>query len=355
MTPIPPLPATLGELADLVGGTLRGGDRATAIRGISSVEAAGPDQITWIADAAHARQLGASKAAAVIVAPNHGETPMPAILARDPQAAVSRVLARFETPQERPAPGVHPTAIIGPGAEIGANAAVGAYVWVGSGARIGSGTRLHAGVFIGAGTQIGRDCELWPRVYVADRCRLGDRVVVKPGAVIGSDGFGFIFRDGGHRRIPQIGLVVLEDDVEIGANSCIDRAKFGQTIIHRGTKIDNLVQVAHNCDIGPHCILTGQVGLSGSVTTGVGVVFAGASGAIPAVRICDGVTLAAKTVVTKDIDRPGGYSGNPARPHGEQQRIQAASRRLPELLTQIRELTQRVAQLEAAMHDRKTD
>src|SRR5262249_25546665 len=161
------------------------------------------------------------------------------------------------------------------------------------------------------------DCEIFPNVYIGDRCVLGDRVVVKPGAVIGSDGFGLIFREGRHQRVPQIGNVILEDDVEIGANSCVDRAKFGATVVGRGTKIDNLVQVAHNCTTGPHCILAGQVGLSGSVHLGAGVLMGGRAGSTHGVTICDGVRMGLTSVATKDLTTPGDYAGTPARPHIE--------------------------------------
>lgn len=347
--------ATLGELKELLGATLRGGEAGTVIRGIASVEAAQDGDITWVSEARYAAQVARSKASAVVIDEKSGATPMPALVVRDPAYAALKLLARFEIPQERPAVGVHPTAVVATDAVVDAAAAVGARAWIGSGAKIGAGTRIHPGVFVGSQVQIGRDCELWPNVYVADRTRMGDRVVIKPGAVIGSDGFGFLFRDGGHRRIPQIGIVVLEDDVEIGANACIDRAKFSRTVIGRGTKIDNLSQVAHNCSVGPHCILVAQTGISGSVTLGAGVVVAGQGGTVHDVRVADGVVIGAQSVVTKDIETKGKYLGNPAQPAMQEQRQQAAVRRLPELLTLVRQLTERVAHLEAAMHDRKTD
>ncbi|MEE8169881.1 MAG: UDP-3-O-(3-hydroxymyristoyl)glucosamine N-acyltransferase, partial [Phycisphaerae bacterium] len=320
---------------------------------VSTIDDAGGEDVTWVVDSKNARRLVASRAAAVIVSEAIKDTPMPAIVVADPEAAVADVLAHFERPQARPEAGVHQTAVVAGDARLGKSVAIGPHVTVGSGAWIGDRTKLHAGVYLGDGARVGADCELWPSVFVSDRSRLGDRVVIKPGSVIGSDGFGFIYRDNRHRRIPQIGIVVIEDDVDVGANVCIDRAKCGETTIGRGTKIDNLVQVAHNCRVGPNSILVAQVGLSGSVRLGAGVLMAGASGAIPGVTIGDGARVGAVSVATKDLASGGDYWGTPAQPSRKQFRDLAAVRRIADLITKVRQLSQRVAELERTMHDRE--
>lgn len=348
-----PSPPTLQELAELVQGRLRDGDPNRRVTGVAPVDEAGPDDITWATSVHFARQLASSRAGAAIVPERCGPTPMPAILCGDVEDALSRVLGRFHVPYGAPPAGAHPTAVVLPEAEIGADAAIGPHVVIGRGARVGAGSQLHAGVHVGDAAVIGERCVLHPGAYVGDRCTLGDRVVLKPGAVIGSDGFGYNFRRGGHQRIPHIGVVIIEDDVEIGANSCVDRSKFGVTRIGRGTKIDNLVQVAHNCVIGPHCILAGQVGIAGSVRIGAGVVFGGQSGSVHGVSICDGVQIGAQSCVTKDIETRGTYSGFPARPHIAALRSLAGVERAPELVRQIEQLSRRIAELEAAMHHRE--
>lgn len=353
-----PPPATLRELIDLVGGEFRAGaaagsSDAATVRGLATIELATPDQLTWAVGGPEFLRLKECRAAAVIAPSAAGETPIPTILVKDVEAALRRVLARFETPQQRPAPGVHPSAIIGAGVQLGEGAAIGPCAVLSVGCVIGARTRIHAGVYLGAGVTIGDDCELWPSVYVADRTRIGRGVIIKPGAIIGSDGFGFIFREGRHQRVPQIGVVVLEDDVEVGANACVDRAKVGLTVIGRGTKIDNLAQVAHNCQIGPMCIVVAQVGLAGGVQLGTGVYLGGQVGVVDGIRIGDGGRVGAQALVTRNIEPGGEYSGAPARPHRQEMRDRVQLGRVAEMAAQVRELTQRVTELEAAMHDRK--
>lgn len=346
-------PPTLQELTELAQGRLRDGDPNRRITGVAPVDEAGPDDITWAASVHFARQLADSRAGAAIVPENCGPTPMPAILCGDVENALSRVLGRFLIPYGAPAAGTHPTAVISSEAKIASDVAIGPHVVIGRGASIGAGTQLFAGVYVGDAALIGENCVLHPNSYVGDRCTLGDRVILKPGAVVGSDGFGFDFRRGGHQRIPHVGIVTIEDDVEIGANSCVDRSKFGVTRIGRGTKIDNLVQVAHNSVIGPHCILAGQVGVAGSVRVGAGVVFGGQAGIVQGVRICDGAQIGAQSCVMKDIETRGTYSGFPARPHIAAMRSLAGVARAPELIRQIEQLSRRIAELEAAMHHRE--
>ena len=369
-----PQPATLEELARLTGGSLRGGAAATAIRGVATIEVAGPDQLTWVVDANTARRLSDCRAGAVLTstafvermsgdlvtggagkegAGSAGVSPLAIIAVKDVEAALVAVLTRFEVQHARPVPGIHPTALVGANVQLGEDVAIGPHAVIGDGCRIGARARLHAGVYLGAAAILGDDCNLWPQVYVADRTQIGHRVTIKPGAVIGSDGFGFIFRERCHQRVPQIGTVRIEDDVEIGANACVDRAKVGVTVIGRGTKIDNLVQVAHNCVLGPLCILAGQVGIAGGVCLGTGVYMGGQAGAVNGLTLGDTARIGAQALVTRDIEPGAEYSGAPARPHRQELRDRASLRRVAELLETVRELSLRVTELEAAMHDRK--
>jgi UDP-3-O-[3-hydroxymyristoyl] glucosamine N-acyltransferase len=348
---------SLDELRQLTGGRIDlpapGGAptrpaTGTILRGVATVADAGPEHVTWAASKQFAAALATSQAGAVIVPEGFGPTPMPAIAVKDVEAAVAETLAFFAPDREQPAPGIHATAVIAPDARIDASAAIGAWVRVGAGTSVGAGTAVHAGAHLAAGVTVGRHCSIGVNAYVGDHCRLGDRVVLKPGAVIGSDGFGFYFRNGRHNPIPQIGNVVLEDDVQVGANTCIDRAKVASTLIGRGTKIDNLVQVGHNCRLGPHCILIAQVGLSGNTRAGAGVLFTGQSATVHDVAICDGARIGARAVVTKDIEQPGDYLGFPAQPMMQEKRQAIASHRLPELLATIKDMARRIADLENA-------
>ncbi|HOB75969.1 MAG TPA: UDP-3-O-(3-hydroxymyristoyl)glucosamine N-acyltransferase [Phycisphaerae bacterium] len=338
---------TLAEIAKWVGGVVRG-DASTRISGVAGVAEAGPDQLTWLAHDKYASQLRTSKAGAVLVPEQFGETPMPAVLCQNPAVAMVTILARFSPPVPRPAVGTHPTAVVASSAQIGSNVAIGPHVIIGENARVGDGCVLHASVFIGEGSVLGRDCELWPGVVVRERCTLGERVVVHPNAVIGADGFGYQFIDGRHVKIPQIGTVQIEDDVEIGANSCIDRAKCGATVIGRGTKIDNLVQVAHNVQIGPDCMIVAQTGIAGSARLGRLVVVGGQVGIRDHVTLHDGVQAAACSAISKDVPAGTTVMGMPAVEHEVFIRERAKIRRLPKMAEQLADLIKRVERLESS-------
>jgi UDP-3-O-[3-hydroxymyristoyl] glucosamine N-acyltransferase len=228
---------------------------------------------------------------------------------------------------------------------LGRDICVGPFVSIGRGCRIGQGTVLSAGVIVGEEVQIGENCLIHPGARILDRCILGNRVIIHAGTVVGSDGFGFAEESGAHLKIPQIGNVALEDDVELGANVTVDRATFGTTWIRKGTKIDNLVQVGHNCDIGENCILVAQVGLSGSVRVGRGTVFAGQSGSVGHIRIGAGVRVGAKSAVTGDLPDGAFVIGHPARDHREWMKSQAGLGRLPELRKRVAELERRVSEM----------
>lgn len=338
-----------GELADRLGGRLVG-DASRVIYEVATLNEAGADALSWVGRPDLLPQAEQSDAGVVLLPEGcslSGE--QTAICVTDPDAAVCDVLEYLAPPIDRVPSGVHPSATVIDGAVID-GASVGANVFVGRGARVGAGTQLYPGVYVGADTTIGRDCVLWPGVVVRERVTIGQRVIVHPNSTIGADGFGYLQRGGGHRKIPQIGTVVVEDDVEIGAGCAVDRARSGETRIGRGTKIDNMVQVAHNVLIGEHCIIIAQSALGGSTTLGRQVMLAGQSCVSDHRTIGDGVQIAAKTIVLRDVADGQVVRGNPATDHHKFLRTQAAARKVPKLLEQVRALSERVARLEAERH-----
>ncbi len=342
---------TLGAIAKWIDGSVRG-DASMPISGVNAIADAGPEEITWLADPEYAGQLAGSRAGAVIVPRGFGETRMPAVLVDSPKAAIITVLGRFAPPVPRPAAGVHPTALVAPTARLGKDVAVGPHAVIEERAAIGAGSVIHANAFIGADVILGRDCMIWTGVVIRERCTLGERVVIHPNTTIGADGFGFEYLEGRHVHIPQIGTVVIEDDVEIGANACIDRAKFGATRIGRGTKIDNLVQVAHNVVVGADCLLVAQCGIGGSARLGRGVVLGGKAGVRDHAQLGDGVQGAACCCISKDVPAGTTMVGSPALERQQFVRERAMVRQVPRLIEQLKDLIQRVKQLEAPADDR---
>lgn len=341
---------TLAELAKAAGGVVRG-PATVRVRGVAGVSEAGPDEITWVSHDKYASRLAGSRAAAVVVSTQFGETPMPAILCDDAELGIARILAALAPPVPRPPVGVHPSAVVDATASIGEGAAVGPLCVVSAGARVGAGTVLYAQVFVGADSTVGNACELWPGVVIRERCRLGDRVVLHPNVVVGSDGFGYRFSGSRHEKIPQTGTAEIEDDVEIGAGTCIDRAKFGATRIGRGTKIDNLVQIAHNVKIGANCVLVAQVGIAGSASLGDTVVLGGKVGVRDHVELAAGASAAACCCISKDVPAGTMVNGIPAVPNSQYLREQAQVRKLPEWSRILKDLVKRVERLEASTHD----
>jgi len=336
------------DLAEIVGGVLRGDGGAT-IAGIADVSEADPDRAAWVSNPKYAASVGSSRAGVVLVPAGFGPTPMPAILCQRIEPAIAKLLAAFARPVSRPEAGIHPTAVIHETARIGRDAAIGAHVVIDADVSVGASCIIHAGVFIGRGTQVGDECVIWPNVVIRDGCLVGNRVTIHANAVIGADGLGFYFEEGRHHKYPHIGGVRLEDEVEVGAGTCIDRAKFGYTIVGRGTKIDNLVQLAHNVRVGEHCMFAAQSGVSGSVRIGNYVVFGGRGAALDNLTIGEGARVAGGvTIATKDIPAGMTVSGFPAQEHRREMREQASVRRLPELAEQIKDLRARVERLETA-------
>jgi UDP-3-O-[3-hydroxymyristoyl] glucosamine N-acyltransferase len=343
---------TVAELARRLGASLEGnGERV--VSDVQPLDRAGPEAVSWLGSARYLRQLADTEAGVVLVSEDcqvpAGKT---AIRVLDPDAALCEVLGCLAPPSEPVPVGVHPTAVVGEGAVV-EGAAIAAQAHVGRGAMVGPGTQLHPGVRVGAASKIGRDCVLWPNVVVRERVTVGDRVIIHPNATIGADGFGYLQREGRHVKIPQIGTVVIEDDVEIGANTAIDRARSGETRIRRGTKIDNLVQIGHNCDIGEGCIIVGQCGISGSTTLGRYVVLGGQVGIVDHLQIGDGVQAAAQAGITRSVPDGQVVRGYPAIESHLFGRQQVIIRRLPKMVEQLRELTKRVQQLESATNHTK--
>lgn len=330
------------------------GDAQRSVRAIASLAEADADSLSWIGNAKYADALAATRAG-IVLAPPGMDAPggVTMIRVRDPDLALCTVVEHMGPMPRKLAQGVHAGATIDSSAIIDPSASIGPHVVVGPGAKIGKSTQLHAGVWVGAEAVVGDDCVLWPNVVVRERCRLGNRVVIHPNATIGADGFGYLFRNGQHVKIPQVGTVVIEDQVEIGANTAIDRARSGETRIGRGTKIDNLVQIAHNCRIGEHCVVVAQTGISGSTTLGKYVVLAGQAGVADHVTIGEGAQIGAQAGVTSDVAAGESLWGTPAWPLRDVARQLAATKKLPKLLEQFRELMKRIERLESAANDQE--
>ncbi len=336
----------LRELADELGAELVGSDGEEEVAGIRGLESAAPGHISYVEDEARLRQAEDGPALALIAPAALRESVKPLLLVANPRLAYARALGLLGHAEGRLPAGVDASARVGADVVIEEGAAVGAYAVVGDGARIGRESQIHPLVVVGSGVTVGPECVIHPNVTLYDGVRLGARVIVHAGTVIGSAGFGYVQDGDRHVRIPHTGTVVVGDDVEIGANVTIDRGTTAATVIGEGTKIDNLVQVAHNVKVGRNCILAGQVGISGSVTLGDGVMMAGQAGIVDHVSVGDGARGAARAGIMSDVPSGTVVMGAPARPRGEQLRIDAAARRLPELLRLVRGLARRVADLE---------
>ncbi len=340
---------TLGELARLVDGQCRG-DADFPIQSVATISQAQRHDLTWVMDEKYARQLSDCKAGAVILPPNVSCDHISSVVCSNPELALAMVLERIQPPPPYPPPGIDPTAILAGDVHLGTGAAIGPRAVIQKNVHIGDRTIIQAGVFIGEDAAIGSDCVIWPNVVIRERCQLGNRVIIHPNSTIGADGFGYNMVDGKFKKIPQIGSVRIEDDVEIGANSCIDRAKCGETVIGRGTKIDNQVQIAHNVQVGPDCCLVAQVGIAGSTTLGHHVMLAGKVGIRDHVTIGDGVQVAACSCVASSIEAGEILLGVPAQPKADYFQEQVAVRRAAKMVQKFRELEKRVQHLEAKNH-----
>ncbi|BBB91558.1 MAG TPA: UDP-3-O-(3-hydroxymyristoyl)glucosamine N-acyltransferase [Methylomusa anaerophila] len=337
---------TLKELAALVEGVILGETdfENIEITGVTGIEDAGPGNITF-AVPPHLDKAARSPAAAVVVPDTVYQYPKPAIRVANPRVAFVTLLNLF-TPQPDVKREIHPSAILGTGVSIGGNVAVMAYAVIEDGVTIGNNTVIYPHTYIGHNSRIGGDTLIYPGVTIRENCQVGNRVIIHSGAAIGSDGFGFVTFNGQHIKVPQVGNVIIEDEVEIGANATIDRATTSSTIVRQGTKIDNLVHLAHNVEIGENCFLVAQTGIAGSAKVGSNVTFAGQTGSAGHLTIGDNCVFAARSAPISDVPANSFYAGFPARPHGEWLRAEGAIGKLPELIKKIRNLEQRLAKLE---------
>jgi UDP-3-O-[3-hydroxymyristoyl] glucosamine N-acyltransferase len=343
---------TLGEIAAMLNCPAPASADAP-IRGVATLTEAGPGEVSFLGSDTYLSQFHQTKAAAVIVS-RKVQLPAgsirPVLVVENADLAVAQILNRIAPPIARPAKGVHGSAQVDVTAKFGANVAVGALTFIGARTTVGKNTVIHPGVVISDDVTIGDDCEIFPNVTIRERITIGHRVIINAGTVLGTDGFGYRWDGKQHAKIPQIGTVVIEDDVEIGSAVCIDRAKFAATRVGKGTKIDNLVQVAHNVEIGPHCIIVGQVGLAGSCKLGTGVVLGGQVAVRDHISLGDGSSAAACSGIAEDVKSRQMVSGTPALPHRQNLRQHAALRHLPTLIEQMRAMQQEIEALKKQLN-----
>ncbi len=335
---------TLGELAGLVGGQVHG-DPRVKVHGVSSLEDAKPGQLSFFLDPRYKSAVSTTKASALLTQTKIPEFRGPQIVVEDARAAYLQIVRLFQPPMEH-SPGVSPMASVHKEAALGEDVSIFPFVYVGKGARIGRRCTLFPGVYVGEETDIGEDCILYPNVTVLARCRIGNRVIIHAGTVIGADGFGYL-KDGSKAlKIPQIGTVRIDDDVEVGANCCIDRAALGTTWIKEGVKVDNLVQIAHNVVIGEHSLVVAQVGISGSVKIGKEVVLAGQVGIADHLTVGDGAMVGPQAGIAQSVGPGEVVSGTPAMPHRLWLKSSRLLQRLPDWNKKLREFEKRLQKIE---------
>jgi UDP-3-O-[3-hydroxymyristoyl] glucosamine N-acyltransferase len=347
---------TIREIAEWLGGDIEGGtlEGKPAIDRVAKIEEATPGSLTFLANPKYEKHLGTTNATAVLVSRKldlkkiEGRASLIFIRVDDPYIAFLHMLKRLTPSMDPFTPGIHETAVISSSATIGKNVSVGAYAVIGDTATVGSNTKIGEGCVIGKQAQIGSECTLYPNVVVYHQCKLGNRVILHSGAVIGSDGFGFAPKpDGSYEKIPQLGAVVIEDDVEIGSNTTIDRAVMGDTRIQRGVKIDNLVQIAHNVVVGEDTVIAAQTGISGSTKIGKHCMIGGQVGISGHIEIADNTIIMAQSGIHDNIKEPGkSYFGYPADEARKAQRAYIAMKMLPDMLREFTALKKKVADLE---------
>jgi UDP-3-O-[3-hydroxymyristoyl] glucosamine N-acyltransferase len=347
---------TVRSLAELVGGTVLGDGADRPVSGINELAAAQPDQVSFYHNSKYEAQARASRAAAILVSPKDApKFEFTRIVVDSPSQAFAKIIALF-APQPVPdEPGVHPSAVVAPDAVLGENVSIQAYVVIAAGARIGARSVIGANSYIGTGTVIGEATRIYPLVSIRERCVIGSRVIIHSGAVIGADGFGYDFdpKQGRHVKIAHTGIVQIDDDAEIGANATVDRARFGKTHIGEGAKLDNLVMIGHNVTVGPHSIIVGQTGVSGSTVLGRYVTLAGQVGLAGHLNVGDKAVVTAQSGINKDVPAGAILAGRHAMPIRESLKMEALMRRLPELLDRLKALEEKIKSLESPENDGK--
>jgi len=342
---------TLAQIAGRIGGKVSG-NTELEIDGVSQIDMATKGKITFIANPKYKQALQSTGASAVIIDAKADITPsIPFIIVADAYFGFLQTFLLFNPTKKILEDGIHPSAVIHDSAKVSEGVAIGANAYIGAGVVIGSKTQIFPNCVILNNSKIGDGCTLYPSVTVREECSIGDRVIIHNGTVIGSDGFGFAFHEGKYHKIPQLGRVVIEDDVEIGANTTIDRATMGETVIKKGVKLDNLIQIAHNCVIGENTVIAAQTGISGSTTVGRTVVIAGQVGLVGHIKIGDGAQLGAQSGVTNNVPDGGIYFGYPARPAMRAKRIEAVVNNLPDLRKRIKSLEKEISELKSRLSD----
>ena len=337
---------TVASLADFVGGKVLGEEAGRVITGINDLRSAEPDQISFLANAKYEPLARVSRAGAILVRPeDSAKYTFTRIEVASPSLAFGKISALFAPPPLPEQPGVHPTALVAPDATLGEGVSIRAHAVVGAGVRIGARTIIGENVVIGPLSSLGEDVRIYPLVSIRERTVIGARVIIHSGAVIGADGFGYDFQNGRHIKIAHTGYVQIDPDVEIGANATIDRGRFGRTHIAQGVKIDNLVMIAHNVTIGPHSIIVSQTGISGSTTLGSYVTLAGQVGLAGHLHIGDRAVITAQAGLNKDVPAGAVLSGHHAMPTRESLKLEALTRRLPELFRRLKELEDKLQSL----------
>lgn len=339
------------EIAQFIGGEIVGDD-SLVITGVAGIKEAKEGDITFLANPKYFPLAEKTAASVIIAGRDTGAVAKTLIRTDNPSLSFTKVIALFLPEEGSCYKGIHETAVIGKNVTLGTDVAVGPYVVIENNVRVGDKTIIHSGSFIGHHTSIGEGCLIYANVSIRERIAIGNRVIIHSGTVIGSDGFGFVLVKGMHQKIPQIGIVEIGDDVEIGANVTIDRARFGKTIIGKGSKIDNLVQIGHNVVIGENSLVIAQVGIGGSTIIGNNVTLAGQAGLVGHITVGDGVIVAAQAGVTKSIPPNTLVSGYPAKNHAVAKRVNACVQNLPKLYEMVNSLKKKIEELEGKLKEK---
>jgi UDP-3-O-[3-hydroxymyristoyl] glucosamine N-acyltransferase len=342
---------SLEQLAKEIGGTFKG-DASLILKGVASLENARSGDLTFLTNPRYISASTHTQASAILTEKELLGVEKSFLLSTNPYAALAKVIGLFYPPLKRQT-GIQSGSVVDPQAKVHETASIASGVFVSAGANIGSGVILYPGVFIGENTSIGDNCVIYSNVSIRENCVLGNRVILQPGVVVGSDGFGFAKEGQEYRKIPQVGNVIIEDDVELGANVCVDRAVLGSTIIGKGTKLDNLIQIGHNVVIGANTVIAAQTGISGSTQVGSNVIMGGQVGLAGHLKIGDFVTLATRTGVMEDILEKGVYWGSPSLKMSDEMKNVAIYRQLPELMKRVRLLEKELEKIKNVKKDEK--